>query len=232
MKRSFTVIQRSFGATLLALLFLSGGLFAQPEGSHYVTDGSVVGDLALAYRTRNPNETYMQPVKFILPGGAKVAAAVPNEFQENQKTPGFYAMRPGEVYRFKFFNIDFHEGIELFPSVEMLNRTFPPEGKALDFPVEIAITQEDLEYAISGKLVTRVVYLERPDNAIPLDASTGEQPLLFDAPPGLTPVAVAETRGKIMAIIRIGCRIPEEEPNPNSSFYFGLPKILFLDASK
>lgn len=198
-------------------------VYGQSPGSHYISDGSVTGDLALGYRMRTTEHSWLQPVRFLLPDKTKIAVASDEGFLTNERTPGLFAFRPGEVYRLKITDVPYDPAAELFPTLEVLNRLWPPAGKELEFPVEVVLTQEDLELAARGNLVTRVVYLERSLDALPVDSSLPEGRLLIDVPLGLSPVSVAETRGKVMAIIRLGSRLPENGPNAADPFYFGLP---------
>ena len=39
------------------------------------------------------------------------------------------------VYRFRVTNIPLHPGAEVFPTIEVVNRLYPPEGRAWEFPV-------------------------------------------------------------------------------------------------
>lgn len=195
------------GWFVFALVLLAGAAFAQAADS---------------FRDRKDRD-YFQPMKFILPQGVNAAIASTDGFVENTSMPLLFALRVGEKYRFKIYNIPFHEGAELFPSVEVLDRTFPPEGKALEFPVQLLLTQEDLELALDGQFVTRVVFLERIDDALPADSSVSDEGLSIDVATGQSPISVAQTRGTVMAIIRIGSRLPEDGPNAQSPFYFGLP---------
>lgn len=214
------------GWLVFALVLFAGIAFAQPSGERFLGEGEAAGSPAAGSRMTQKKDGYFQPMKFILPQGAIAAIASEDGFVENRSMPDLFALRPGETYRFKIFNIPFHEGAELFPSVEVLNRTFPPEGKALDFPVQLLLTQEDLEYALDGQFVTRVVFLERIQDALPADSSVSDEGLSIEVPTGLSPVAVAETRGTVMAIIRVGSRLPDEGPSAQSPFYFGLPPFV------
>ena len=37
-----------------------------------------------------------------------------------------------------------HPGVEVFPTVEMIDRLYPPQGQSLKFPVPIDLTQDEL----------------------------------------------------------------------------------------
>lgn len=213
----------AIGVALWASLLFLGPAGAQMSGTHYISDGGPTGELALGYRMRTKDRNWLQPVRFELPKGAKIAIASADGFLANEGSPGLFALRPGEVYRLKITEIPYAPSAELFPTLELLNRLWPPAGKELDFPVQVILTQEDLELAVGGSMVTRVVYLERSLDAMPVDSSLPEGRILFDVPLGVSPLAVAETRGKVMAILRLGSRLPENGPNETDPFYFGLP---------
>lgn len=210
-------------------------LTAQSVETTPIIDGSRVGELALGYRLRNPNRTELQAVRILLPESTRVALAGEGGFFENRNDSGLFGLLPGEVYRLKITEIPFAPGVELYPTLELVGRLYPPPGRALDFPVEIFVSQEDLNLAAEGKFVTRVVYLENSLTALPVDSSLtastaaedteGQKPvgkLSIDVPVGVSPLEVAETRGKVMAVFRIGSRLPNIEPNTTDPFYFGL----------
>jgi len=72
------------------------------------------------------------------------------------------------------------------------------------------LTLEDLELALAGRYITRVIYLEDPNRALPVQTSDEEQ-LSHDIFGG-DPIALASTQGLPVAIVRIGGRVP---PNSN-----------------
>ena len=99
----------------------------------------------------------------------------------------FYAPAPGplgagmligSVYRVKVTNIAGHEGLEVYPTIEVIDRLYPPIGQETRFPIPIDITQEELELALSGRFVTRVIYLEDPEHAF-ADGRTARRTDLF-----------------------------------------------------
>jgi hypothetical protein len=79
-------------------------------------------------------------------------------------------------------------------------------GKKHDFPIPIYIDRDDIESAIKGNLVTRVVYIEQPQLAAPfaLDESTRVRTLL----PAQNVLAQADRYGRPAVIVRIGGRLP------------------------
>ena len=72
--------------------------------------------------------------------------------------------------------------------------------------------------------MTRVVYVEDPKAALPVQA-TGEQSW-FEVAPGMDPLVVADSLGRPIAIVRLGGRVPEREPD--AAFLFGCPPVMKL----
>ncbi len=67
-----------------------------------------------------------------------------------------------------------------------------------------------------GRLVTKVIYLEDPDQAIPLKMAKDEVPVVT-LNPTEPPLRVASALGRPVAIVRIGGRRPTERGNPGGS---------------
>ncbi len=128
----------------------------------------------------------------------------------------------GQVYRLRVTNIPGHEGEEVYPTVEVIDRTFPPPHMAHRFPIPVVMTQDDLEKALAGRFVTRVIYIEDPRNAVPVAQEPGK-PDWFDARPGEDPLRLADALGKPVAILRIGGRTPDDVSRPSMPFLFNCP---------
>ena len=77
-------------------------------------------------------------------------------------------MQIGPVYRLQVTDIPNNPGVEIFPTVEVIDRLYPPPGLALRFPIPIELTQDELEMAARGTFVTRVIYVEDPSIALPV----------------------------------------------------------------
>ncbi len=169
---------------------------------------------------------YVQPIKIVLPEGAKVSPVVDGNFADDQPAPQTYGCLIGAVYRFRVTEIPFRPGAELYPTVEVIDRTYPPAGMELQFPIPVHITQEELQYALEGKFVTRVVYLENPRTAIPSAYEPGFQPW-FEVEPGTDPIITADSLGRPVAILRLGSRRPTAEDLPGEFTYQSPPIQLF-----
>ncbi len=215
---------------LLTLLFVGTTDAQVPDhkSKHYLYDYEMQPGM-IAHRkllARQSMQGYYQPVRFVGPAGSEVSVFSEGRFQA--ASPNTLAgLMVGNVYRLKVTNIPGHPGVELFPSVEIIGRLFPPAGKETKFPIPISIPVEDLEPAMSGSLVTRVVYLENPRTAIAEQRRPNDQPF-FDV--GLTedPIRIAEKFGRPMVIVRIGSRIPDEEEL--NHFGFGSPYLMWFES--
>lgn len=155
-----------------------------------------------------PLPGYFQPVEIVAPPGARISLAAANRFLPPQAAPVTAGLLVGGVYRFRVSEIPHEFGGEVFPTVEVIDRLYPPGGQEVRFPIVVEITQEDLELALDGKFVTRVIYLEHPDRALPAAEQAIGGQNGFDAAPGENPLEVADRMGRPMAILRMGGWLP------------------------
>jgi hypothetical protein len=168
-----------------------------------------------------PLPGYFQPAEIAAPAGCMISLAAGGAFdlpKENSRTAAFLI---GQVYRFKVTHIPLHEGIEIFPTIELIDRVYPPGSLKFQFPIRIRITRDDLAEAIRGKMVTRVIYLEDPDRALAASQDTNQQ-FGFDVRLGEDPLRVADSLGRPVAILRLGARVPGAT-GPGPRFLFGCP---------
>lgn len=212
---------------LLVVPFLSTR--AQPPSPpvHYYHQESLPpGEVGAVRRQIGPPAAhYFQPVKVFAPEGVMISIARGGGFGEAQMTPMLSGLRVGDVYRLRLIGIPYHSGQELFPTIEVIDRLYPPAGQEVRFPIRVELTQEDLELALQGKFVTKVVYVEDPLAALPV--RTDEKPddlLNFDVQPGQNPLAVADTMGRPVAIVRLGGRVPNLAAGPDPAFLFQSPE--------
>jgi hypothetical protein len=151
---------------------------------------------------------YIQPVELRGPAGIKVSIAEEGTFGETLEAPLLVGMNIGPVYRMRVTNIPFRPGVEVYPSLEVIDRLFPPVARTLEFPIPVDLSEEDLGLAASGFLVTRVIYVEDPQQATPV-VGDPRNPSWFDVPRGEDPLAAAMHLGRPVAILRIGSRVPD-----------------------
>jgi len=172
-----------------------------------------------------PLAGYFQPVEIRASEGALISLAEEGRFTAPQPVPLRVGMLVGQVYRFSVVNIPLREGAEVFPTIEVINRLYPPRGQETRFPIIIELTRDDVHLALAGKFVTRVVYLEDPARATPvrqIDKGQG----WFEVGPGKDPLAVADVLGRPMAIVRLGGRVPDQPEAPDMGFLFGCPPLI------
>ncbi len=210
-------------AMLLCVTF-GGSASAQYKRLHYPHSSMMMpGAVGREQLARGgPLQGYYQPVELVLPDGAKVSIPVEGKFGKPEETVTV-GMLIGHAYRVKVTGIPNHAGEELFPTIEVVNRLYPPAGQKTRFPIPIHITREELTLALEGQFVTRVVYLEDPNSAMPHAEIPGFQ-RYFDIGNDLDPLRVADELGRPMAILRIGSRVPDEVIS--QGFLFNAPPLV------
>jgi hypothetical protein len=217
---------------LFVSLFASSRLAAQTSNVHYRYQGNEPPGAIGAWQLMRggPLPGYFQPVEIRAPQGVLISLAVDGNFGKQLQTPFRVGLLIAPVYRLRVTNIPLHEGEEVYPTIEVIDRLYPPAGQAVRFPIPIELTQEDLELALEGNYVTRVVYLEDPEHVLPSGPPCKEQNW-FDAGPGANPVQVADRLGRPMAIIRLGGRVPDNRSGPDCAFLAGCPPFVPLPGS-
>ncbi len=176
-----------------------------------------------------PLSGYFQPVRIRAPQGARIALATEGGFSAPQSSEALVGMQVGPVYRLKVTNIPNGEGVEIFPTIEVIDRLYPPPGLALRFPLPIELTQEELQLASDGAFVTRVIYVEDPKQALPIARRAGEEQPWIEAPLGEDPLVTADRNGRPIAILRIGSRVPNA--NTEAAFEAAAPPFVMFDPS-
>ncbi|HVT29311.1 MAG TPA: hypothetical protein VHE81_14945 [Lacipirellulaceae bacterium] len=213
------------------LVVLASGLEAagQERPMHWLNAGAMppgaIGSLRL--ERGGPLSGYFQPVRIRAPQGARIALATEGGFSAPQSSEALIGMQVGSVYRLKVSNIPNGEGVEIFPTVEVIDRLYPPPGLALRFPIPIELTQEELQLAADGAFVTRVVYVEDPRQALPIARRAGEEQPWIEAPLGEDPLVTADRNGRPVAILRIGSRVPDAKTQ--AEFEAGAPPFVVFD---
>jgi uncharacterized repeat protein (TIGR01451 family) len=223
-------MQRVAGIVAVMLFGILGSaaiLSAQQPGVHYWHQGAMPpGAIGARQLTRGgPLPGYFQPVEIKAQSGALISLASDGRFDEPQGESCKAGMLIGAVYRLRITGIPMAAGSEVFPTVEIIDRTYPPVGMELRFPIPIELSREDIRLALDGKFVTKVIYLEDPRNALPVRENPRAQDW-FEVRPGQDPLAVADALGRPVAILRMGGRLPENPQSPDSSFLFGCPPFM------
>jgi hypothetical protein len=151
---------------------------------------------------------YFQPVRIRAPQGARIALAEEGGFGASQWDEVLVGMQIGSVYRLRVTDVPNNPGQEIYPTVELIDRLYPPEGLAQRFPIEVELTEEELDMAARGMFVTRIIYVEDPSQALPVSYERTDQQPWVEAPQGADPLVLADELGRPVAILRIGSRVP------------------------
>ena len=158
----------------------------------------------------------VQVVRFSAPEGAKLEilgpATEPIAAPEASGEGLTFGLKVGVSYRLKLSNLHNAPGVELFPMVELVGHLHRAPGvDPLKFPIRIPFTEDDLDdAAVRGRMVTQVVYLEAPEQAIPLSLPKNQIPVVTLSPVE-SPMKIAPALGRVMAIVRVGGRAPTVE---------------------
>lgn len=171
-----------------------------------------------------PLSGYTQPVELRVPAEVEVGLAQGGHFSTPQPGNPVVGLQVGYVYRFRVTNLFDRPGVEVYPTVELLDRLYPPPGAALKFPVPVDITAEELEMAARGMFVTRVIYVEDPNQALPSDQVDGKT-TWFEVGEGEDPLEVADLAGRPIAILRLGGRDLTQAAGQGFATY-GCPPIV------
>lgn len=222
----------SLVAGLTIFVISLSGLVDGAEPSDFLPRGSshpllrandppgMVGQARL--KGRGPVIGYYQPVAITGPEGVHFSLPTGGGMTEpcQRLEAGFLI---GSVYRFQVTRIPGKLGVELFPTVEVIDRTYPPQHLVTRYPIEIQLDEEDFRIAMNGQMVTRVIYLEDPQTAVP-EQQTANTNVPFEVSEFQDPLAVADEYGRPVAIVRIGTLAPPSQPLLLSEFFFGYPQ--------
>ena len=215
----------SLNATLrLAVITVAAGLsstaFGQQDDSFQPLNEKMMPGFAAdtLARVRQYDPSWLQPVRVELPtaGTVSVYSATP-EPNAVLATPAQFSVNAGHIYRLRIADMPEFPNVEVYPSIEILDRMHPPDGRAADYPIPVVLTEADIREAIDGRRVTRVVYLEQPQLAATLDPLRREIPQSVD--PADNALQEADRLGRPMIIVRIGGRTPSEDYMPY--MYYG-----------
>lgn len=206
---------------------MTAALLAQ-NSVHYRYDSAPVPGAIGSEQLRRggPLPGFFQPVEIRAPKGALVSLAESGAFSAPVPAPVKVGLLIAPVYRLRVTGIPLNEGREVYPTVEIIDRLYAPSDLVHKFPIQIDLTREDMEEALAGKFVTRVIYLEDPSRALPYPQRADGQQNWFDAGPGTNPLKIADTMGRPVAVLRMGGRQPTDVAQPDSAFLYGCPPLL------
>lgn len=175
-----------------------------------------------AAQTGRFSPNYKQPIKVTLPSTGRVTvftgpAAKPNDIN----APAQFGVSPGYVYRLKVSHMPEFPGVELYPSIEIVDRLHPPAGKVDEFPIPINLSEIEVRHVLEGRYVTKIVYLEQPQLASHYGANDPEGVLELRRTVNL--LTEADRRGRPLVIVRVGGRMPPANGNRQAFFATGSP---------
>ncbi|MCH2115815.1 MAG: hypothetical protein MK171_13005 [Pirellulales bacterium] len=141
--------------------------------------------------------------------------------------PGRQNFPQGAIYRLKLTNLPDREGVELYPTLEVAPVTPRTDAFLAHAPIPIQFTDEDLDQVLTGNFVTKVIYL--PDPEFQELALSGVETLVSTRlGPGVDPIAEADRRGSIMAILRVG-NLDLQLPGQGLAMQGGVGQALYQD---
>ena len=111
----------------------------------------------------------------------------------------------GQVYRLRLTQIlPNFPGRTFYPTLEVV----PTNPKTVTFlahsSVPVTFTNDDFDQVVAGNLVVKVIYLPDPAYQDFVTVAGAEEIVSTRLEPGADPIAEAQRRGSILAIIRLG----------------------------
>jgi hypothetical protein len=177
-----------------------------------------------------PVQGYFQPVELTGPDGVLISLADQGGWTDPVEGTVHAGMLIGAPYRVKLDNLPEEFNLpQCYPTIEIVDRTYAPQGLERRFPIPVVFNEDDIRQATRGMLVTRVIYIEDPQQAIPGRQLPGDQ-LWHDAGSQANPLEVADRLGRPVAIVRLGARMPDERSGPDMEFTYGCPPWRRLSA--
>ena len=168
-----------------------------------------------------------QPVRVELPSKGRVTWFLGS--RDEAKETAQVRLAVSQSYRLRLSEMPEFPGIELFPSIELIDRLHPPPGQSDAFPLPVAFSYDELEAAVAGQMVTKVVYLEQPQLALPFELTSDTAVRTVNA--RLNLIAEADKAGRPLALVRLGGRLPAPHETQGAFFGSGAP-ILTSSARK
>jgi uncharacterized repeat protein (TIGR01451 family) len=130
-------------------------------------------------------------------------------FQGNPQGHSFDApvtvgLRPGYSYRLRLSNLPKHADAALYPTVQVCGVPNLPPNAAVDaYPVNVVLSDDDIEQAFSGSLITKVFYIESTDKAVPQTIGR-DQLLEYDVGANRNPLTEALSLGRPVLVVCFG----------------------------
>ena len=148
-------------------------------------------------------------IRFTGPPGMKITWQLPtggfNDEASGLTAPKEYNFLQGQVYRLRLSQVlPNFPGRVFYPTLEVV----PANPKTVTFlahaSVPVTFTDDDFNQVIAGNLVVKVIYLPDREFADFATVAGAEEIVSTRLEPGADPIAEAQRRGSILAIIRLG----------------------------
>ncbi|MBL8850704.1 MAG: hypothetical protein JNG89_13575 [Planctomycetaceae bacterium] len=193
-------------SVVLCGLLTAGVARAEKPRMHFPLDHRApIGQVAHWHVLANPcTHAYPQPVKISVPGSAKVTFFDGSDTGATVDAPGQAKLPVGYAYRVRISDLSDFPGVELFPTVEVLDRLHPPANLVDEYPIPIELTADEIEAVLADRMVTKVVYLERQDLPRPPHRRAAVE--ISEVSPRTNLLESATQMGRPVAILRVGGR--------------------------
>jgi uncharacterized repeat protein (TIGR01451 family) len=123
-----------------------------------------------------------------------------------------FGLQVGLTYHLRLTNLPNRPGVALYPTLQLIGHLHrPPDVDPARYPIRIQLDDSDLDDVLnSGRMVTHVVYLEDPDQALPLHIPK-DQIAVVTLSPAEDPLRVSAALGRPVAVMNLGNREPTPE---------------------
>ena len=104
-------------------------------------------------------------------------------------------------------------------SVQVAPLTSQTKSYLIHSAIAFSVTANDIDHAIAGQMVTKVIYLPKAEDAEIAIAGVASM-FSEQLDPGVDPVTAAKQRGIVLAVLRLGNRDPVTEmqlPSPGDN---------------
>lgn len=150
-------------------------------------------------------------VQAVLADGMTIAPIPADAKAAPYPTGTVFGFRPGYHYPLRIDNLPGNPNRSLYPVLEVRGSIVPRPGmKYMEYPASLTITPTDVEHAMAGRMITKVIYLEDPNRAVPQEASAN-LPIELGSETVERALQEAEDNGRLVAILRFGDRVPSPD---------------------
>jgi hypothetical protein len=208
-----------------------------PAGGGFYPPAAVAGVGMNTPGGASPFQATRTEVRFSAPSGMMVSWFTPGPDGKNASrgsiaVPGRYNFNQGAIYRLKLSDIPGRQGLELYPTLDVV----PSNSRTSDFlahsAVPISFTEDDFDQVISGNYVVKVIYLPDPQYQDLANPGGAGEVVSTRLEAGVDPIAQAASRGNILLVIRMGnidLEAPNtpamDAPNPNAPKQPAMPRM-------